>query len=142
MADFDTLKSYFGTGNHALGYLATLTARGRPTLRPVSFFLAGRKVCFCTGADNAKILEIKENPRVEVCLPVKRGRRQGYYRLAGKAARVTDRRTRKLILRRVPYRLETYWEGPDDSRLAVVVLTLERSRYLPPGQLDETDVKL
>jgi uncharacterized pyridoxamine 5'-phosphate oxidase family protein len=142
VADFDTFKKYFSPGNEKVGYFATIAARGRPTLRPVSFFLVGRNICFCTGADNAKIKHLKKNRHVEVCIPVNRGRWRGYYRLAGKAALVTEPRGRKRILRRVPYPLETYWDGPDDSRLAVVVISAERSRYLSPGQHAEVNVKL
>lgn len=142
MPDFDTLKSYFGAGNEIVGYIATLAAPGRPTLRPVSFFLAGRKICFCAGADNAKIAQIEKNPYVEICLPVNRSPRQGYYRLAGRADIVSAPRTRKRILRHVPYNIEDYWDGPDDPRLAVVVLSVKISRYLEPGELAESDVKL
>ncbi len=125
-----------------MGYLATIAGRSRPTLRPVSFFLAGRKICFCTGADNPKINQISHNPRVEVCLPVKRGKWTGYYRVAGTAEIVKEKKDVRRIYGQIPYRKEQYWDGPDDPRLAVVVISPENSRYFRPGKLAEADVRL
>lgn len=142
MADFAVFKKHFGPKNIKIGYLATLATRGRPTLRPVSFFLVGNKICFCTGSGNAKVKQIKKNPHVEVCVPVNRGRWRGYYRIAGAAELVSEPTVRKKIFKKVPFAAEGYWEGPDDPRLAIVVVKAEASRYLPPGKYEEAEVDL
>jgi uncharacterized pyridoxamine 5'-phosphate oxidase family protein len=142
VADFAVFKKYFGSKNIKVGYLATLAARGRPTLRPVSFFLVAKKICFCTGAGTAKVKQIKKNPHVEVCVPINRGRWRGYYRIAGTAELVTDPAARKRIFKKVPYATEGFWEGPDDPRLAVVVVKAEASRYIPPAKYEEVEANL
>jgi general stress protein 26 len=142
MADFDVFKKYFEPKKSKTGYLATIAGRGRATLRPVTFFLAGKKICFCTWPSEAKVKQIKKNPHVEVCIPVNRGRWRGYYRIAGAAELVTDPAARKRIFKKVPYATEGYWEGADDPRLAVVVVKAEASRYLPPGKNKEAEVNL
>jgi uncharacterized pyridoxamine 5'-phosphate oxidase family protein len=142
MADFDTFKKYFGRENNSTGYLATIAGRGRPTLRPVSFFLIGRKIYFCTYAGDAKIKQIKKNPHVEVCIPVNRGRWRGYYRIAGEAVLVTDAAARKRLFRKIPYPTGGFWEGAEDPKFAAVEVKPVASRYLPPAKYQEFDVKL
>ena len=53
MSDFDVFRKYFETKNNRTGYLATIAGRGRPTLRPASFFLVGKNFHFCAYADDA-----------------------------------------------------------------------------------------
>lgn len=142
MADFDKFKKYFGPKNNKTGYLATIAGRGRPTLRPVSFFVVAKKIYFCTYSGDAKIKQIKKNPHVEVCIPVNRGRWRGYYRVAGDAELITDPAARKRIFRKIPYVTEGYWTGPDDPRFTAVVIKTQKSRYLAPGKIQETDAKL
>ena len=142
MADFDVFKNYFQPKGHRTGYLATIVGRGRPTLRPVTFFLVGRKLYFATWPAEAKTTQIKKNPRVEVCIPVNRGRWRGYYRVAGVAELVKDNKDVRRIYRQIPYRKEQYWDGPDDPRVTIVRIKPETSRFLPPGKDDELDVKL
>ncbi|NIT36512.1 MAG: pyridoxamine 5'-phosphate oxidase family protein [candidate division Zixibacteria bacterium] len=142
MGDFPAFKKYFEPKNNKTGYLATIARRGQPTLRPVSFFLVGRKICFSTYSGDAKVKQIKKNPHVEVCIPVNRGRWRGYYRIAGAAELVADPAARKTIFKKGPYAAEGYWEGADDPRLAIVVVKAEASRYLPPGKYKEVEVNL
>lgn len=142
MADFDTFKKYFGRKNNKTGYLATIAGRGRPTLRPVSFFLIGKKVYFCACSGDVKVKQIKRTANVGVCIPVNRGRWRGYYRIAAEAVLVTDAAARKRLFRKIPYPTEDFWEGPDDPRFAAVEVKSVASRYLPPAKYQEVDVKL
>jgi uncharacterized pyridoxamine 5'-phosphate oxidase family protein len=142
VADFETFKKYFGTKNNKTGYLATIASRGRPTLRPVSFFLIGKKVYFCTYSGDAKIKQIKRNANVEVCIPVNRGRWRGYYRIAAKAELLTTPAARKRIFRKIPYATEGFWKGTGDPKFAAVEIKPVASRYLPPAKFEEVDVEL
>ena len=142
MAGFDTFKKYFEPKNDKTGYLATIAGQGRPTLRPVSIFLVGRKICFCTGTDDAKVKQLEKNPRVEVCIPVNRGRWRGYYRVAGDAQLVKDAASRRRIFKKIPYRAEEFWKGPDDPLFTAVLIKPQKSRYLAPGKFQEADAKL
>ena len=135
MADFVTFKGYFVERGHKTGYLATVAGRGRATVRPVTFFLVGRKLYFCTFAGEAKVKQIKKNPHVEVWW-------RGYYRNVGVAEIVSDRDARRRILRKVPYPTDKYWDGVDDPSLVIVRVKPDKSRYLPPGKSAEVDVKL
>jgi general stress protein 26 len=119
-----------------------MAGRGRPTVRPVTFFLVGRRIYFCTWPGEAKTKQIKKNPRVEICLPVNKGKKQGYYRIAGVAEVVTDKRSVRRVFKQVPYSTDKYWDGPDDPRLTVILIKPEDSRYMVPGTDPELDVKL
>jgi len=132
LSAFDDFKKHFGPRQRWVGYLATADGT-RPTVRPVTFFLSGRRLCFCTGAQDAKVKQLRANAAVEVLLPFKKGRYGGYYRITGSAEILTDAAGRRRILRKAPFATEGYWEGPQDPRLAVVVVHIKRARYLPPG---------
>jgi general stress protein 26 len=142
MVGFGTFKKYFEPKNNKTGYLATIVGRGRPTLRPVSIFLVGRKICFCTGTDNAKVKQLEKNAHVEVCIPVNRGRWRGYYRIAGEAELIPDRALKGRIFKKLPFRAEEFWKGADDPNFTAVVIKPQKSRYLAPGRFQEADVKL
>jgi uncharacterized pyridoxamine 5'-phosphate oxidase family protein len=142
VTDFDIFKKYFQPKNNKTGYLATIAGRGRPTLRPVSFFLVGKKIYFCTNSRDAKVKQIKRNPNVEVCIPVNRGRWRGYYRIAAKAELLMNLAARKRIFRRIPYATEGFWKGADDPKFAAVEIKRVASRYLPPAKFEEVDAKL
>jgi general stress protein 26 len=142
VADFGTFKEYFVERGHKTGYLATVAGRGRATVRPVTFFLVGLKLYFCTFAGEAKVKQIKKNPHVEVCIPVNRGRWRGYYRIVGVAEIVSDRDARRRVFRKVPYPTDKYWDGVDDPNLVIVQVKRDKNRYLPPGKAGEVDVKL
>lgn len=141
MADFDDFKAYFEPKGYKTGYLATVGGRGRPTLRPVTFFLSGKKLCFCTTTGDAKVSQMQKDRRVEICIPVNRGRWRGYYRIAGDADFATDPNTRKRIGDNFPA-VEKHWAGPQDTNLTIVEIRRAASRYLPPGKSAEVDVKL
>ncbi|UCH77441.1 MAG: pyridoxamine 5'-phosphate oxidase family protein [Candidatus Coatesbacteria bacterium] len=141
MADFDEFKAYFEPKGYRMGYLATVGARGRPALRPVTFFLSGRKLYFCTTTGDAKVKQIRKDRRLEICIPVNRGRWRGYYRIAGDADLVKDRRARQRVAKNFPA-VEKHWEGPHDPNLTIVEVKRAASRYLPPGKAAEVDVKL
>jgi uncharacterized pyridoxamine 5'-phosphate oxidase family protein len=141
VAAFDDFKTYFQPKGYKMGYLATVGSRGRPTLRPVTFFLDGKKLYFCTTTGEAKVKQIRKDRRVEICIPVNRGRWRGYYRIAGDAALVTDSRVRKRLAKNFPA-VDKHWDGPLDPNLTVVEIKRAASRYLPPGKSAEVDVKL
>ncbi len=142
MADFDIFRKYFEPKKYKTGYVATIAGRGRPTLRPVSIFLVGRDIYFCTGTGNAKVKQLAKDPRVEVCIPVTRSRWRGYYRITGCARIIKDARARLRIFKKIPYAAEEYWKGADDPAFTAVAIKPRRSRYLAPGQTHETDAKL
>jgi general stress protein 26 len=141
VADFDDFKTYFEPKGYKLGYLATVGARGRPTLRPVTFFLSGRKLCFCTTTGDAKVQQMRKDRRVEICIPVNRGRWRGYYRITGDAALVKDPRARRRVAKGFPA-VEKHWDGPQDPNLTMVEIKRAASRYLQPGKPTEVVVKL
>jgi uncharacterized pyridoxamine 5'-phosphate oxidase family protein len=140
--DTDEFKSYFAPKGGKTGYLATVATRGRAAVRPVTFFLVGREVFFCTGAADAKIEQLKKNANVEVCIPVNRGRFRGYYRLTGEAEIIAAPRLRNKVLKHVPYPIENHWASADDPALALVRVNARAARYLAPGRSREKEVTL
>ncbi|HYC55337.1 MAG TPA: pyridoxamine 5'-phosphate oxidase family protein [Candidatus Binatia bacterium] len=57
---------------HSFCTLATSSARNRPHVAGVLYALAGGKLFIHTFADSRKARNVRDNPRVAVCVPVRR----------------------------------------------------------------------
>jgi uncharacterized pyridoxamine 5'-phosphate oxidase family protein len=113
-------------------YLAT-SSEGQPRTRPVTLAFLDGKFWLITGAKSKKAREMAENPRVELCLPLRGGEFQGYLRIGARAAPVKSLRTRAKVAGKAPYAKE-YWKGPGDPMLAVFEFKPGELEYLKPGE--------
>jgi uncharacterized pyridoxamine 5'-phosphate oxidase family protein len=113
-------------------YLAT-SEGDQPRVRPVTLLNIDQKFWIATGTRSAKARQMRRNPNVEFCLPLEGD--DGYLRVAGLAASVTDPETREAIGKQVPF-LQKFWAGSDDPQFALFRITRVEVEYLRPGELN------
>jgi general stress protein 26 len=95
-------------------YLATAEDK-RPYVRPVTLAYMDSRFWVFTGTDDAKVRQIRSNPRIEFCLNLKKGDHSGYVRASGKADIVLDKETR--------------------MKYTLLEIKIEEVEYLKPGEL-------
>ena len=117
-------------------FLAT-EENDQPRVRPVTLVFSDRSFWVLTGTNNAKIQQIRKNPKMEFCLLLESGEKVGYIRAAGSAKIISDRETKTKIARNCDFFSE-YWKSPDDPNYALLELRLNEIEYLNP---DETVAK-
>ena len=115
-------------------YLATAEA-DQPRVRPVTLLDIDEKFWIATSPRSAKTRQILRNPNVEFCIPLEEECGQGYVRIAGVAAVVSDSAVRHEIGKRIPF-LKDHWEGPDDPSFCLLRITRVEVEYLKPGEME------
>jgi len=103
----------------------------KPRVRPVTLIYFNDRFWVTTGANSAKIKQIKGNANIEFCLMFKKGESSGYIRGAGLANIIEDKETKKLLADNIPF-FNEYWETPDDPNFALVELVIKEIEYLKP----------
>jgi uncharacterized pyridoxamine 5'-phosphate oxidase family protein len=114
-------------------FLATLDGK-KPKVRPVTMIFNNDRFWVTTGADNAKVKQIKENPNTEFCLMFKEGEYNGYIRGGGIAVIIDDIETKKMIAGSIPF-FKEYWKSVDDPSFALLEIVIKEIEYLRPGEL-------
>ncbi|KPK62979.1 hypothetical protein AMJ83_08840 [candidate division WOR_3 bacterium SM23_42] len=115
-------------------FLATLDG-SKPRVRPVTLIHFDMKLWVSTGANNAKIKQIKTNGNVEFCLLLEKGENKGYVRGTGVADIVEDMETKKLLSENIPFFTE-YWKDFTDPEFALLQVHVQDIEYLRPGVFD------
>lgn len=113
-------------------YFATIDG-DQPKVRPVTLVPLDSRFWVLTGTDDAKTKQIKENPKIEICLPLKKGENSGYVRFCGLAKIVTDRKTKEKIAASVDY-FANYWKSPEDPTYTLIETEFVEIEYLEPGK--------
>lgn len=114
-------------------FLATLDGNG-PKVRPVTMIYYNDRFWVTTGADNAKVKQIKENPNTEFCLMLEGDKYKGYIRGGGIALIIEDIETKKMIAEGIPF-FKEYWKSADDPSFALLEIVIKEIEYLKPGEL-------
>jgi len=115
-----------------VAYLATVEDR-QPRTRPVTVLWHNGCAWIGSGTSNGKTLQVRRNSNVEVCIPIERGDRHGYVRLAGTAEIITDPGVRAEISEKMPF-FDAFWEGSDDPRYTLIRITPSEILYLRPEE--------
>jgi len=109
-------------------FLAT-SEKDQPRVRPVTLVCLDKKFWILTGTKNAKTKQIQKNPRIEFCLPIKKGESEGYVRAAGLAKIVQDRKTKERLAKHCDFFSE-HWKGSEDPNYTLIELKLAEIEYL------------
>ena len=117
-------------------FLAT-EENDQPRVRPVTLVFSDQRFWVLTGTNNAKIQQIRKDPKMEFCLLLESGEKIGYIRAAGSAKIISDRETKAKVARNCDFFSE-YWKSPDDPNYALLELKLNEIEYL---RTDETVAK-
>lgn len=115
-------------------YFATVE-NDEPKVRPVTMLYLEKRFWILTGTVDKKIEQIKDNPNIELCVPLYQEKHNGCIRLAGKAFLVKDRETRVSIAQKCDY-FKNYWQDPDDPGYALIELEFTGVNYLKPGEME------
>ena len=117
------------------------TAEGdQPRLRPVTLIHLGGRFYVVTGSGDAKVVQIKQNPKVEFCLLREEGGNTGYVRGECTAKIVADKAVKAELYDKLEY-MRQLWESPDDPTLVLIELKPAVFEYMEPGDFHATKVK-
>ena len=114
--------------------LATVSANG-PHVRPVTLIEYDNDYWIETGTTSAKTRQIRDNPKVELCLVFADGTNSGYVRLSGSAEIVTDAATREKVASHTKF-FRDYWSGPDDPSFTLLHIVPQAVEYMRPGEME------
>jgi uncharacterized pyridoxamine 5'-phosphate oxidase family protein len=112
-------------------FLATVD-EGKPRVRPVMLIHFDKKLWVSTGANDAKIRQIRANQNIEFCLLLKKGEHQGTVRGLGVADIVEGMETKKLLSENIPF-FKQYWKDHTDPGFALLQIHVHNFEYLRPG---------
>lgn len=119
--------------DYQIVYLAT--AEGdQPKVRPVTLLYFDKKFWITTGTDNAKVNQIKANPKMEFCLLIEEQKKQGYIRAAGLAKIVQDKKIKEKIAKNCDF-FSSYFKSPDDPNYTLLEMQVADIEYLRPDEL-------
>lgn len=112
------------------------TAEGNiPRVRPVTLGYLEEKFWIFTGTNDAKVTQIKGNPKVEIAIPLKKDENNGYVRAYGDAKLILDDDTRKRLYDQCPF-IQKYFKTSDDPGFTLLNIEMEEMEYLKPGEFE------
>ncbi|MEA3239392.1 MAG: pyridoxamine 5'-phosphate oxidase family protein [Candidatus Bipolaricaulota bacterium] len=114
--------------------LATVDAEG-PHVRPVTLIEFDNAYWIETGTTSAKIRQIRDNPKVELCLVFTDDTHNGYIRLSGSAKIVTDGTIRERVSSHTEF-FADYWNGPDDPNFTLLRIMPTEVEYMRPKKME------
>ena len=126
--------------SYAIIHLATVDG-DMPRVRPVTLlYLDSRFFVFTTTSD-AKVKQLRRNPKVEFCLPFKKGRKTGYVRAFGIAKLIIDQGTREKMAKGCRF-FNGSWKSADDPNFTLLELVVKEIEYQRPGEYSVYEYKI
>jgi len=114
-------------------YFAT-SVKDQPRVRPLTMVPLDSDFWILTGMKDAKTKQLQKNPKIEVCLPIKKDENNGYARFSGKAIIIKDMETKKNIAKKVDY-FTHYWDTPEDPNFTLLKMEFNEIEYLRPEEM-------
>ena len=114
-------------------YLATMDSK-TPRVRPVVMIHHDRKLWVLTGATNAKVYQIKQNPNFEFCLLLKGNKHSGSIRGSGKAIIIRSMSVKKELSESIEF-FKEYWNSYKDPDFCLLRLKLRQIEYVAPKMM-------
>jgi len=106
----------------------------QPRVRPVTLIRHRDSFWVATGAESAKVAQIRANPKVEFCLPLKSEEGNGYVRVGGSGEVVDDQRIKEDLACHIEF-FANYWKGADDPTYALIKISPREVEYMRPGEM-------
>ena len=128
----------FGEQQHI--FFAT-TERDQPRVRPVTLIYLQGKFFVATGSHNAKIKQIRQNPKTEFCLLLEKSQGKGTVRAECLARIVKDKKVKADGFKKIHF-LREFWETPEDRNYALLNLQPIRFEYMMPGSIQTVEIRL
>lgn len=136
----DQLKSeiwgYFGEQQHV--FLATADGN-QPRVRPVTLIKLRNRFLVATGSMDAKVMQMKTNPKIEFCLLIKKGEKKGTIRAECTAKIIEDLSIKTTVFNKIPF-IKEFFETPSDPGYALVELNPVLFEYMRPDSIQAVKV--
>jgi general stress protein 26 len=121
-------------------FLATLDGK-QPRVRPVTMIHYDKKLWVTTGTKDAKVKQIKKNPKFEVSWLFGRKGNPGSLRFSGTAEIVKDIKTKTGIAGQLKW-FNYFWKSVSDPNFTLLRLSSDRAEYMRPGEMKIHKVRL
>ena len=123
-------------------YIYFATVEGdQPRVRPVTLVHFRKRLYIVTGSGDAKVMQLKKNPKTEFCLLLEKGGEKGTLRAECLASIVEDKKDKTDIFNEVSY-VKEFYESPEDPDYALIRLKPLGFEYMKPGEMQAAKVKL
>ncbi|MCB5250125.1 MAG: pyridoxamine 5'-phosphate oxidase family protein [Candidatus Cloacimonadales bacterium] len=121
-------------------YLAT-SLNNQPFVRPLILFYAWGRFWYISLKNEAKTAQLKNNNKVEVCIPLRDSGHTGYIRASGIAKIIKDHNLRYDAID-FCYFFDEYFEGADDPNYILIELLFDQMELMRPGESYSEKVNL
>ncbi len=123
-------------------YIYFATVEGdQPRVRPVTLVHFRKRLYVVTGSGDAKVKQLKNNPKTEFCLLLEKRGEKGTLRAECLARIIEDKKAKTDIFNEVSY-VEEFYKSPEDPGYALVRLKPVGFEYMKPGEMQAVKVKL
>ena len=114
-------------------YFAT-SVNDQPFVRPLTMVPLDDELWILTGTQDAKMQELSKNPKVQVCMAIKKDENTGSARFTGKVEVIKDMDTKRKISSNVDY-FKEYWDTPEDPNFTLLKMDFSELEYMRPGEI-------
>lgn len=121
-------------------FLATVE-EDQPRVRPVTLIHLQDKFFVATGSNDAKVKQIKRNPKTEFCLLLEKNEQKGTIRAQCLAKIVDDKSVKADVFSKIPF-LREFWKTPEDPGYALVKLHPVEFEYMKTGSVQSVKIKV
>ena len=121
-------------------FLATIEG-DQPRVRPVTLIHLKNKLFVTTGSNDAKVKQIKRNPKTEFCLLLEKDDRKGTIRAECEATIIKDKDVKTDVYNNISFAKE-FWGNPEDPNFTVIGLQPIAFEYMKPGSVEAVKIRL
>jgi uncharacterized pyridoxamine 5'-phosphate oxidase family protein len=121
-------------------FLATVEG-DQPRVRPVTLMHLQNKLFVTTGSNDAKVKQIKRNPKIEFCLMLEREERKGTIRAECEARIVENKDIKADVYNNISFAKE-FWKSPEDLSYTLIRLQPNAFEYMKPGSIQAVRIRL
>jgi uncharacterized pyridoxamine 5'-phosphate oxidase family protein len=121
-------------------FLATVEG-DQPRVRPVTLMHLQNKLFVTTGSNDAKVKQIKRNPKIEFCLMLEREERKGTIRAECEARIVENKDIKADVYNNISFAKE-FWKSPEDLSYTLIRLQPNAFEYMKPGSIQTVRIRL
>jgi uncharacterized pyridoxamine 5'-phosphate oxidase family protein len=121
-------------------FLATIEG-DQPRVRPVTLIHLQNKLFVTTGSNDAKVMQIKQNPKTEFCLMLEKDERKGTIRAECETRIVENKDIKADVYNNISFAKE-FWKSPEDPNYTLIWLQPNAFEYMKPGNFQAVKIKL
>lgn len=123
-------------------YVFLATAEGnQPRVRPVTLIKLENKLLVATGSKDAKVLQIKQNPKIEFCLLIEREEKKGTIRAECIANIIKDFNIKTIVFNKISF-MKEFFKTPSDPNYTLVEINPIKFEYMRPDSIEAIKVVL